>query len=355
MIRLFLCSAIAVSGAVGAIAIFAPRPSLPQIKTEQDVRLMIIDTISVKAQSKLVSSTGEFGNRIELSRQRSLWGIPLGSKTLAYYVAGKVDMGYDLSKLTPESVQIQDSAVVITLPPLEILGVRTDMDKSHSLSDQSVPPEMVQQALQAGEASFRAIACATDTPATARQQAREDISNWLGLTDAGITVQVEEQPGGVCEGSIPAAEDVSNTTASYPVLDQVLGKYYVSQEFKVGLHDGVDVAMPIGSPLFMIGDRPSTVECFTEAGSGWGIYATVYVAEYGKSFLLAHLSECYPGEAQPGEAIALSGNTGRSTGPHLHLEQFTGEKSGYAAAPEPPNLKYLKEFIGVNDSLQAGL
>lgn len=355
MIRLFCLTAIAVSGAVGAIVFFAPRPSLPQIKTEedQDIRLMLVERI--QSQSKLISATGTFSNQIDLSKKRSFWGIPLGSQSLTYQAVGEVSLGYDLSKLNPESVQWIESegAIAITLPPLEIISVTVDSQQSRPLTSQSISPEMVQQALRVGEASFRAIICATETPTTAREQARSDVAGWLtALEGEGIKVRVNEESGGVCEEAI--AQDVSAATAEYPVLNQPLGTYYVSQEFKPLVHDGADVAMPMGSPLFMIGSATSTVVC-NESNTGWGIHAQVYIAEYGKSFLLAHLSECYPGEAAPGEVFALSGNTGRSTGPHLHLEQFTGEKSGYAARPEPPELQYLKDFIGVTDSLQMSL
>jgi murein DD-endopeptidase MepM/ murein hydrolase activator NlpD len=82
----------------------------------------------------------------------------------------------------------------------------------------------------------------------------------------------------------------------------------------------MDLAVPLGTPIYAVAD--GTV-LFTRASSGgYGIH--VAINHGGRVVTLyAHCSRLLVGEGQrvrQGEMIALSGSTGNSTGPHLHLE-----------------------------------
>ena len=84
-------------------------------------------------------------------------------------------------------------------------------------------------------------------------------------------------------------------------------------------HPGIDIAVPAGTPV--------------RASGGGTVKATGYDPDYGLFVLLRHPSgyETMYGHAsrlivvegddvQAGQVIALSGNSGRSTAPHLHFE-----------------------------------
>jgi murein DD-endopeptidase MepM/ murein hydrolase activator NlpD len=86
------------------------------------------------------------------------------------------------------------------------------------------------------------------------------------------------------------------------------------------VHSGVDLSAAIGTPVKVTAD--GVVEIVTTAG---GRYGHLVVVDHGGGLLTyyGHLSQfiVVPGqEVRRGETIALSGATGRVTGPHLHYE-----------------------------------
>lgn len=85
-------------------------------------------------------------------------------------------------------------------------------------------------------------------------------------------------------------------------------------------HDGIDIPAPRGTPIVAV-------------DSGVVIYSNNGIRGYGNMIVLSHGDDIFTvyahnkknkvskGErVKKGETIALIGNTGRSTGPHLHFE-----------------------------------
>lgn len=88
---------------------------------------------------------------------------------------------------------------------------------------------------------------------------------------------------------------------------------------KVRFHSGTDYAMPIGTELYSIFEGIVTLS--EDAGGGYGQHVKI---DCGNGLILhyAHLNERFVKEGdrvKQNQIIGLSGNTGRSTGPHLHL------------------------------------
>ncbi len=85
------------------------------------------------------------------------------------------------------------------------------------------------------------------------------------------------------------------------------------------MHSGLDFGVSIGTRVNAA--RDGVVTLADEVGSYGNV---VFIShENGEETRYAHLSEWLvePGqEVKQGDQIALSGNTGRSTGPHLHFE-----------------------------------
>ena len=84
-------------------------------------------------------------------------------------------------------------------------------------------------------------------------------------------------------------------------------------------HKGIDWATPVGTAVMA-----SSGGTVTRAGWGSGYGYVVYIQHAdGRETRYGHLSKVLVSAGQQvsqGQKIALSGNTGRSTGPHLHFE-----------------------------------
>jgi len=95
---------------------------------------------------------------------------------------------------------------------------------------------------------------------------------------------------------------------------------------RVAPHRGVDFAMPQGTPVLAVGD--GEVVMAKRSGAA-GYYVAV---RHGRTYTTRymHLRKLLvkPGQkVKRGDRIALSGNTGRSTGPHLHYEVWINQQA----------------------------
>ena len=115
-------------------------------------------------------------------------------------------------------------------------------------------------------------------------------------------------------------------TYIYPVWGRIssgFGKRKAPKKGASTYHKGVDFAVPIGTAVMA-----SCGGTVTRAGWGSGYGYCVYIQHPdGRSTRYGHLSKVLVKAGQTvsqGQKIALSGNTGVSTGPHLHFEILIG-------------------------------
>ncbi|SEG62671.1 Murein DD-endopeptidase MepM and murein hydrolase activator NlpD, contain LysM domain [Actinacidiphila yanglinensis] len=103
-----------------------------------------------------------------------------------------------------------------------------------------------------------------------------------------------------------------------PVKQKGLSAYFgQSGEHWMALHTGIDFPVQVGTPVMAVTD--GTVR--TQWNSSYGNMAIV-TAPDGTETWYCHLSstKIRSGTVKAGTVIAYSGNTGNTTGPHLHLE-----------------------------------
>ena len=93
-------------------------------------------------------------------------------------------------------------------------------------------------------------------------------------------------------------------------------------------HSGMDLAVPTGTPIRAALPGTVTVSAYNRGGYGYYVmigHGNGLATLYGhNSQLLARVGQT----VEAGDVIALSGSTGRSTGPHLHFEvRINGERT----------------------------
>jgi murein DD-endopeptidase MepM/ murein hydrolase activator NlpD len=101
------------------------------------------------------------------------------------------------------------------------------------------------------------------------------------------------------------------------------GRFTTCYEMRWGvMHNGVDIAAPIGTPIYS--PLAGTV---LRAGPATGFGLAVYIKhDDGSVTVYGHINDYFVSVGQrvdAGEVIAEVGNTGQSTGPHLHFEVHT--------------------------------
>ena len=124
--------------------------------------------------------------------------------------------------------------------------------------------------------------------------------------------------------STPAIQPVSNKDLDR--LSSGFG-YRIDPLYKtVKFHAGLDFTAPQGTPVYATAD--GVIEVAGNLGNGYGNHIII---DHGYSYntLYGHLYRIKAKRGQfvkRGEVIGYVGNTGKSTGPHLHYEVMKGNK-----------------------------
>ena len=129
---------------------------------------------------------------------------------------------------------------------------------------------------------------------------------------------------------LPKLENTLSREVARPVGSPVSGSMEISSDYGLRgnpfgrgheFHNGIDFTVDVGTPILATG--PGTVD---EAGyEGANGYKIGIDHGYGYRSVYAHLSKLQVKTGTPvtrGQIIALSGNTGRSSGPHLHYTLY---------------------------------
>ncbi|CAM4422059.1 peptidoglycan DD-metalloendopeptidase family protein [Vibrio astriarenae] len=180
-----------------------------------------------------------------------------------------------------------------------------------------------------------------------------DVESVLGLTD-----ESDEPTEHLLEARIDAAALDSAVRATLFRLipnDSPINYNRISSSYgrrtnpitgKVHTHTGIDLTCNVGEPIYAPAD--GVIETVRPSKSGFGNFLTVRHA-YGFMSSYAHLHrfKVRSGEfVAKGQQIATCGNSGNSTGPHLHYEvRFLGRSLNpqYTMDWTPDNFDYLFE------------
>jgi murein DD-endopeptidase MepM/ murein hydrolase activator NlpD len=180
------------------------------------------------------------------------------------------------------------------------------------------------------------------SPAAEAAVIESDAASMLGEVTASRTAREAEQAAAAqaqaeadrvaAEAAAAAAAEAARPRAVLPVdgarLTSTFGARWGT------LHAGIDLAAPIGTPEYAAADG-----LVLEAGPASGYGLAVHVQhENGDVTVYGHMEQILvqPGQVvRAGDTIALLGNRGQSTGPHLHLEVRVGGIGGEPVDPLP--------------------
>ena len=118
--------------------------------------------------------------------------------------------------------------------------------------------------------------------------------------------------------AIPAIQPIARK-------DLILVSSFFGKRFDPFIHEeadhcGLDFVAPVGTEVYATGDGTVTLLNFSRTGYGNEL---VINHSFGYSTRYAHLEKFFVSEGEwvkRGQLIGLVGNSGRSTGPHLHYE-----------------------------------
>ncbi|OGH47036.1 MAG: hypothetical protein A3A51_04645 [Candidatus Levybacteria bacterium RIFCSPLOWO2_01_FULL_39_10] len=209
--------------------------------------------------------------------------------------------------------------------PVEI-NIAANQDFSGTIAE-LVPGSFVVEDLPESEVKFEEI----------KSVSEESAQGVLGVTTSQIGLPFQE-------------ETPINLEFGQPLEHPSLKKLY--KAFNLSGHDGVDFATPVGTPIMAVDGGEVVL-------SGDGAYGTTVVVkhEWGKSYY-GHLSKMQVevgDKVEKGEQIALSGDSGITTGPHLHFSiKLNGHnaRNGYYGKTDPLPILGIQSTLDPENQLK---
>ena len=270
----------------------------------------------VSGKGLVVALTGESENReiYTVEDGDTIWGV---SRKFGMDMEKIVEMNSDiLEDMTPgRKLNVMHRRPVIAIQTTRIEDYNEDIQYATNTEDDNSIDRGKVKVVEKGEEGSRHVVAevvCVNGEETVRNIQKEEILKEpkdetvkIGTRDVVWTSEIVAIGGPEGTGSF--------LRPSYGSISSRFGSRWGEQ------HTGLDFACPVGTNVYAADDGTVT---FTGWGGGYGNmikidHANGYVTYY------AHCSSLLVSAGQTvskGDVIALSGNTGRSTGPHLHFE-----------------------------------
>jgi murein DD-endopeptidase MepM/ murein hydrolase activator NlpD len=295
-----------------------------------------------------------FSKRLGRARQLELGGprmLTMAAGLVALLFAGLLFAGFQLGRsnsLSRPGVQVGEWSRKLEDQRLQVLEARRDLQErldalagrvgqmnAHVIRLDALGRRLTEMAhLDKGEFNFDSPP-AVGGPENLVEGAlvtSPDLSSMLD--DLSHQIKDRERQLGVLE-SLISTRNLSRQLVPQgrPVLQGFISSYFGQRadpfDGHQAIHKGVDFAAPAGSQVVAVA---SGIVTYSKERFGYGRTVEInhgngYVTRYGHNQkILVDVGDTI----QKGQAIALIGSTGRSTGPHLHFEVL---KEGRAIDP----------------------
>lgn len=288
----------------------------------------------------------------------------------------------------PESLPTEFSprpAGAAPAPPLSVTPPPAVAPSSQPVDSYSAPSSIVfserstgcQAVLRSGQAPVSGICGGMAAPTASQWNTPGTVSQHSGVSQLSgkSTVSVgalSVNPLGLGVGTTPSIRDFYRRTLRPPAG---LGNDNIRLMFPLSIpatisslfgwrihpitgdarfHTGTDIAAPLGTPVLAAYAGQVAIADFL---GGYGLTVALQHNKATQQTLYAHLSEVFVkpgGWVKQGEVIGRVGNTGNSTGPHLHFEFRQLTPDGWVALDAGAQLEYaLAQLVQTLELAQA--
>jgi murein DD-endopeptidase MepM/ murein hydrolase activator NlpD len=181
-------------------------------------------------------------------------------------------------------------------------------------------------------ASRDALVAARSAKETALASVQEDQETFIAEVEAlqaqsaALAAKIAAAQAAAARAAAVPSPEEGSSTASAPVPSASGFAWPVSGPVTSGfgarwgrMHEGIDIAVPSGTPVH-------AAAAGTVIHAGWlGGYGNLVVVDHGNGISTAYahntsIAVAVGQQVAQGEVLAYSGNTGNSTGPHVHFE-----------------------------------
>ncbi|WP_406862626.1 M23 family metallopeptidase [Streptomyces sp. HUAS MG47] len=219
----------------------------------------------------------------------------------------------------------RSALLTVAVPSACVMGVAGIAAASVSgLTDTADKPDDTTSVAAADPASVKQVAANTqlDTQLAALSADARDFGDRASRTQERIDLKARQDAEKKKREEEAARKEALRPKFMLPVkLHQLSARYGQSGVNWMSMHTGIDFPVQYGTPVMAATD--GTVR--TQWNSAYGNMAIV-TAKDGTETWYCHLSstKIRSGKVKAGDVIAYSGNSGNSTGPHLHFEVRPG-------------------------------
>lgn len=181
--------------------------------------------------------------------------------------------------------------------------------------------------------TFTSIEDANEVISNLKQQFNEEVNLSIArVYTKDLEVKNDVQIASICDNlKIEIKKDIQEEKrkekatingvyiAVVPVRGSITSRYGVRESVRNHSHTGLDIAAPTGTPI-----KAAASGTVTYSGTKGG-YGNVIIVDHGNGITsyYGHCSKLYKkigAKVNAGDVIAAVGNTGNSTGSHLHFE-----------------------------------
>lgn len=234
------------------------------------------------------------------------------------YAADSYEAGVPVARSRRRKPAKRSALLTVAVPSVAVMGVAAVGAAAVTGVGMAQDSGSAHADTQAAGATGKAPTTQLDRQLAGVSQDASDFADRASRTQERIDLKDRQAAAKRAAAAAAARKEALRPKFVLPVKQRGLSAYFGQAGVNwMALHTGIDFPVMVGTPVMAVTD--GTVR--TQWNSSYGNMAIV-TAPDGTETWYCHLSstKIRSGSVKAGTVIAYSGNTGNTTGPHLHLE-----------------------------------